>query len=167
MPPTPTEMATRARLRELAAEIRALQRVVKEARGAASFGPAVAGLKAVSQLKSDVSRYKAALLIHAETDPLKRVQMQRHLALSKGAHVPAQHLVALEADLIVKLAQAQAMHAQAEMSGLTPGELVEIIVGAIDALPDADVARIREACERHGKAGPGEELVELDEGDDA
>lgn len=140
--------ATTARVRQISREIKTLDKVQREARKADSYGPAVAALSKINALREDIARLKAQAAIELETDPIKRIGLQRQLALTADSHVAAAKLAAVEANLVIELTRAGALRAQAELTDKHGDELITIVTDAIDEMDAVDIELIMAACLR-------------------
>lgn len=140
--------ATTARVRQISREIKTLDKVQREARSADSYGPAVAALSKINALREDIARLKAQAAIELETDPIKRIGLQRQLALTADSHVAAAKLAAVEANLVIELARAGAQRAAIELTDKGGDDLLDIITSAVDDMDAEDVEALMAACRR-------------------
>lgn len=140
--------ATTARVKQIGREIKTLDQVQREARAAESYGPAVAALSKINALREDVARLKAQAAIEKEADPIKRIGLQRQLALAADSHVAAAKLAAVEANLVIELTRAGALRAQAELTDKDAAELMTIITDAVEEMDAVDLDLLEAACAR-------------------
>lgn len=130
---------------ELAAEIRAMTKLSKDASGK-NYGAAVAALAKVSQLKSELDRLRSEREAEQEPDPVARAGRLRRLATEAGSYVAAANLAKLEAELTMARDAAASAAKGDGLEGATDEEIIGVIEGAILALPEGLVLRIRDAA---------------------
>ena len=140
------------RERELVSQIRAMSKLATDAAKRGSFSPAVAARTKCAGLRADLHRMREERAAESETDPLIRVRRLRRLATEAASYTAAGALAKLEEQIV----EARAMAARAAGDGLdeaTDDEILAVVEGAILALPDVLVQRLRDACDAR-LAGP-------------
>jgi len=135
------------REKELASEIRAMTSLAKAAQTRGSFSAAVAARAKISALRTELARMRSEREAEAQSDPVERVQRLRRLATEAGSYVAASNLSKLEQQMVEARETAARAAAGDGFEEMSDADLVGIIEGAILALPDTLVIRVREAAE--------------------
>lgn len=134
------------RERDLAAEIRAMLGLAKDAQGRGSFSAAVHARAKVSALRTELSRMVAERQAEETDDPLVRIQRLRRLATESGSYTAAGTLTKLE----VEIEEARRLASEATRDGLegaTQEEILSVVQAAIMALPDTLVLQVQATVE--------------------
>lgn len=140
------------REKHLRRDIKALETIEQEARNKGSFGPATSARAKIAQLRKEYHRMRDIRLAKHDNDPLESLRHRLSMAEADGSWQAVAQLSKAEAELVAKLADAEALAAQAEMQDLSQDELLGIILGAVDVLPyDLLDPIIRAVSERLGE----------------
>lgn len=123
------------------------------AEASGSFAPAVAARSKASGMMADLERLTGEREAEEETDPLLRVQRLRRMATEAGSYVAAANFMKAEQQIADARAAAARAGGEGGMDDIDDEGLVAIVEGAILALPDLLVIRVRDAA--IARLGPG------------
>jgi len=132
------------REKKLHGEIRSMLKLAREATAAGSFSAAVSARSKVSGLRTELHRLRCEREARGITDPLERVQALAQAATEAGSYQAAAALRREEARIVEE--RARLATAKDDLADATDEEILDMLLGALRALPDTIVAEVRDAC---------------------
>lgn len=147
--PVPTELTRR--IAAIKVQITALE--VQASATGGHLGAKVRAQELIGQLRESLIRAEAEkVAIQRGESDLERVLRHQSWAAASGSWVAAQKYATQVEEIRDRMAR-EAEHARPAEADLSPEELAEVIVGAVQSLPEASLVRLREAIEHRIGAG--------------